>query len=153
MIEIYYNDTDQLPNHKQIENFVTNVFNYLVSDEQIELCLLLSNNNFLQQLNLQYRKKDEPTDVLSFNSKQADIEWVNTNIEDYNDNVKYLGDIAISLEKVRENAEYFNVSFDEELKRLIIHGFLHLLGYDHQTNDNNEPMLIKQEIILNKLNS
>jgi probable rRNA maturation factor len=64
-------------------------------------------------------------------------------------NEPYLpGDIVISLDALRENAGFFKVSEDEELRRLIIHGILHLAGNDHASNDPGEPMLVKQENIL-----
>jgi len=61
------------------------------------------------------------------------------------------GDIIISLETVEENSKYFKVSYEEELKRVLIHGILHLMGLDHETNSEDEEMLIKQEKILKDL--
>jgi probable rRNA maturation factor len=61
------------------------------------------------------------------------------------------GDIVISLETLEENARYFNTTEDEELRRLLIHGILHLNGMDHETNDKTEPMLELQEAILTRL--
>jgi rRNA maturation RNase YbeY len=58
------------------------------------------------------------------------------------------GDIVISLETLKTNAAYFHVDEDEELRRLIIHGILHLAGFDHPTNNPEEPMLVLQEKIL-----
>jgi len=61
------------------------------------------------------------------------------------------GDIIISLDSVYENAKYFVVNKEEELKRVIIHGILHLKGYDHATNEKDEEMLIFQEEILKRI--
>jgi probable rRNA maturation factor len=61
------------------------------------------------------------------------------------------GDIVISLESLAENSGYFHVSQDEELRRLLIHGILHLDGYDHDTNEGTEPMLQLQERLLAEL--
>ena len=108
-----------------------------------ELSVLLCGNKTITQLNGQYRNKPEPTDILSFNLGAKVID---------DDNVVYLpGDIVISLETLRENAGYFQTSEDEELRRLLIHGILHLDGMNHTTTDRNEPMLALQEEILKRL--
>lgn len=80
-----------------------------------EVSLLFTDNGRIRGLNKEFRGKDKPTDVLSF-PMEDDI---------------VLGDIAISVDKTKEQAEEFGVTFDEELARLIVHGLLHLLGYDH----------------------
>ncbi|MDY4609289.1 MAG: rRNA maturation RNase YbeY [Sphaerochaetaceae bacterium] len=67
------------------------------------------------------------------------------------DQPRMLGDMVISLDSLKRNADYFSVSEDEELYRLLIHGVLHLLGEDHATNDPSEPMLQKQEGLLIQL--
>lgn len=89
-----------------------------------ELSVLFCSDPFIQELNKQYRKIDAPTDVLSFENgeKYTDeegSEWIEA------------GDIVISLDTLPKNCLYFDVSADEELKRLLIHGMLHLNGYDH----------------------
>ena len=102
-----------------------------------ELSVLLCNNKYIKSLNAVYLNKDEATDVLSFplgeQSPGGSI---------------LAGDLVISLDALGENAGFFKVSEDEELRRLIVHGILHLSGYDHSTNEATEPMLIKQEEIL-----
>jgi probable rRNA maturation factor len=113
-----------------------------------ELSILLCTNKIIKDLNKQYRNKDEPTDILSFNLGET--------MQDGNKSVYLPGDIVISLETLHENAEYFQIPEDEELRRLLIHGILHLDGMDHSNPvctgiDNNEPMLILQEEILYKL--
>jgi probable rRNA maturation factor len=104
-----------------------------------DLSVLFCDNAFIRSLNARYRNRDEATDVLSFNLGETDGE-------------RYLpGDIVISLEKVMENADYFKVPPDEELRRLLIHGILHLSGMDHAGNGKEEPMLRKQEALLEAL--
>jgi len=105
-----------------------------------ELSVLFCGNRFIKSLNAQYRGKDEPTDVLSFP------------IGEKNGGRFLAGDIAISLNAVKENARFFKVSEDEELRRLLVHGILHLSGSDHATNGAEEPMLKTQEEILISLN-
>lgn len=109
-----------------------------------EISVLFTDDTLIQTLNKEYRNKDEPTDVLSF---EQDVYY------ELPDNTRqYLaGDIAISLPAVTRNAENWNVPYQEELYRLLLHGILHLAGYDHATNDASEPMLIKQEALMKSL--
>jgi probable rRNA maturation factor len=108
-----------------------------------DLSILLCGDSYIRKLNAQYRGRDEATDVLSF--------ALGENCPDGEGNSRYLpGDIAVSLETLEENTRYFEVSFDEELRRVIIHGILHLDGMDHRTNGKDEPMLLLQEELLRK---
>jgi len=108
-----------------------------------ELSVLFCGDKTITDLNRQYRYKNEPTDILSFNLGETIKEGEKTT---------YLpGDIVISLDTLKENAQYFQTPQDEELRRLLIHGILHLDGMDHKTLENDEPMLVLQEKILNKL--
>jgi len=77
--------------------------------------IILVGNALLHRLNRRFRKKDAPTDVLSFNFDLPD----------------FLGEIYISLPRVRQQAKTYDCSFSEELWRLTVHGLFHLLGYDH----------------------
>jgi probable rRNA maturation factor len=77
--------------------------------------LVLVSDAEIQRLNRRFRHKDKPTDVLSFSMDEDGV----------------LGDIAISTETTRRNAKKYGVSYKTEMKRLVIHGVLHLLGYDH----------------------
>lgn len=105
-----------------------------------EVSILFCSDNFIQTLNREYRSIDAPTDVLSFSMGEWDTVG--------SCKIFRAGDIVISLPAVQRNAEEFNVNADEELKRLLIHGILHLNGMDHETNEAAEPMLLKQEAIL-----
>lgn len=79
-----------------------------------DFSILFTDNSEIQNLNAQFRNKNKPTDVLSFEGDES-----------------YLGDLVISVEKAKRQAREFSCSLQEELVRLIIHGFLHLHGYDH----------------------
>ena len=105
--------------------------------------LLFCDDDFIQTLNQNYRQKDEPTDVLSFP--------LGDTVEQEGGSVFLAGDIVISLPALQRNAVDFSVSPNEELKRLILHGLLHLSGMDHITNALDEPMLALQETILTQL--
>jgi probable rRNA maturation factor len=108
-----------------------------------ELSVLFCDDKTISNLNCQYRGKNEPTDILSFNLGET--------IEEKGKTTFLPGDIVISLDTLKENALYFQTREDEELRRLLIHGILHLDGMDHKTLEKNEPMLALQEEILNKL--
>lgn len=106
----------------KVEPFIQTVLQKLNYDNE-EISVLFCSDEFIKELNKQYRNIDSATDVLSFE-----------NGEEYEDEEglwKNVGDIAISLETLPKNAEYFEVDTNTELKRLIIHGILHLNGMDH----------------------
>ena len=104
------------------------------------LSVLFCNNRYIKSLNASYRSKDEATDVLSFPLGETDP------------NGRFIaGDIVISLEALEENARFFKVTENEELRRLLVHGILHLSGRDHVTNGTGEAMLKMQEEILLRL--
>jgi probable rRNA maturation factor len=90
---------------------------------ETEVSLVFLNLKQMQQYNKDYRKKNYPTDVLSFPVNEPTEE-----------NRLYLGDILICIDKARENAEGARHSVDQELQVLILHGILHLMGYDHETD-------------------
>ena len=106
-----------------VEPFVQTVMEKLSYDKE-EISVLFCSNEFIQELNKNYRQIDSATDVLSFE-----------NGEEYEDEEGvwfYAGDIAVSLDMLPENAEYFETDANTELKRLLIHGVLHLNGMDHE---------------------
>lgn len=108
---------------KNIEPFVGSVMDEMGYDGE-EISVMFCNDVFIQNLNKEYRNIDAPTDVLSFENGDSYT-------DDENNVWTCIGDIAISLETLPKNAAYFEVSENEELKRLIIHGILHLHGMDH----------------------
>lgn len=106
-----------------VEPFVQKAMNEAGYDKQ-EISVFFCTDSFIQNLNREYRNIDSPTDVLSFENGEVyededGTEWTAA------------GDIAISLETLPKNASYFEVDENEELKRLLIHGMLHLNGLDH----------------------
>jgi len=120
------------------KTYILKVLQFLKKDKW-DLSVLFCGNTRIRNLNLRYRDKDEPTDVLSFFLGE-------TRRGRY-----FPGDIVISLETLEENAAYFKVEPDEELRRLLVHGILHLDGMDHETNEKGEPMLQLQEKVLAEL--
>ncbi|MDR0315321.1 MAG: rRNA maturation RNase YbeY [Treponema sp.] len=126
-----------------LNNFALKVLAEIGRDNW-DLSVLLCGDQTILSLNAQYRDKPESTDVLSFELGAYDT--------GKDGSTRYLpGDIVISLDTLKENARYFETPEDEELRRLLIHGILHLDGMDHKTNDDSEPMITLQEHILEKL--
>jgi len=120
--------------------FVQTVLDKLGLDRW-ELSVMFCRDDYIAELNKQYRSIEGPTDILSF--EQGD-EYVG----DDNETWFTAGDLVISIDSLADNAKQFSVSENEELKRLLIHGILHLNGMDHTTNDTDEEMLQVQEKIL-----
>jgi probable rRNA maturation factor len=114
-----------------------------------DVSILFCNDAYIQELNRRYRRKDEATDVLSFPADES--------VSENGERRRIAGDIVISLESLPKNAQRFDVSEDEELRRLLIHGILHLNGLNHTIDDINaealraEPMLLLQEKIIREL--
>ena len=109
---------------------------------KVELSVSIVSNDEKKELNRTYRDKNEPTDVLSF--QMDHIEQSDPDL----DLPIMMGDIIISIDKVREQKERYNHSFERELVFLAIHGFLHLLGYTHDTKEDERVMFQKQDNIL-----
>jgi len=117
---------------------------------QGEVVVTLVDDDRIQELNRDYRQIDRPTDVLSFAMNEQDEEEMEIIYEE--DLLPpMLGDIVISIPRAMEQAKEYGHSFERELGFLTVHGFLHLLGYDHQTEAEEEQMFSKQERVLEEL--
>ena len=104
-------------------------------------------NTFIHQLNRDYRKIDRPTDVISF----AFLDGESDREAQLNGGgIVCLGDIYISIDKAKEQAEEYGHSLNRELSFLFVHGLLHLLGYDHMTPEDEKVMFALQDEILPK---
>jgi len=90
---------------------------------ECELSLVLTSDKEIQKLNYRYRGKNKATDVLSFSMIEGEVGLVHSTC---------LGDIVISLDTAKKQAQEYNVNLYQELLRLLIHGILHLTGYDHE---------------------
>ena len=110
-----------------------------LGQHQAELSLLLTDDATVQDLNRTYRGVDKTTDVLSFSQREGDKpdQWDNL-----------LGDIIISIEQARRQAEEYGHSMAREVGFLTVHGVLHLLGWDHEAADAERRMMAKTEEIL-----
>jgi probable rRNA maturation factor len=133
---------------ENVEPFVQKALGQLKFDGE-EISMLLCNDTYMQELNKTYRNIDSTTDVLSF---ENDEEY-----EDEEGKWKCVGDIVISLDTLPVNADYFEEDRNAELKRLIVHGLLHLNGMDHgeeHIEKGSTPvceMLVLQENVLENL--
>lgn len=112
-----------------------------------EISFTLVDNKEIHRLNKKYRNIDRPTDVLSFPL----IDFENEEMPDGSSTI-YLGDIIISIEKAKQQAEEYGHSVERELAFLTAHSMLHLLGYDHMTEEEEKDMFARQRAILDNLN-
>jgi probable rRNA maturation factor len=121
--------------------------------EQGEVALTFVDNTRIHELNLEYRGIDRPTDVLSFAMNESgedelDIIYEVEEGKALEDVPDVLGDIIISVTRAQEQALEYGHSLERELGFLFVHGFLHLLGYDHQDEASEAEMMSKQEKVL-----
>ncbi|WP_206166982.1 rRNA maturation RNase YbeY [Mammaliicoccus sciuri] len=128
----------------QIESLLTFAAKKEDITEEAELSISFVDEEEIQAINRDYRDKDKVTDVISFSLEEDEPE-----IEGL-DMPRVLGDIIICLEVAKEQAESYNHSLSRELGFLALHGFLHLLGYDHMTEEDEKEMFSRQDEILNE---
>ena len=124
--------------------------------DQGEVALTFVDNTRIHELNLEYRGIDRPTDVLSFAMNESgedelDIIYEVEEGEALEDVPDVLGDIIISVTRAQEQAQEYGHSLERELGFLFVHGFLHLLGYDHQDEASEAEMMSKQEKVLTQV--
>lgn len=118
------------------------------------LNVILTNPHNIKEINKKYRNIDKETDVLSFPmfQKEEIDELIKKSNLDKNDVEDVIGDIVVSIERVKEQAKEYNHSFDRELAYMVVHGFYHIIGYDHMVESDKKVMREKEEYVLNKLN-
>lgn len=139
------------------EEIIRAALDYVSCPYECEVNILLTDNNGIQETNKDMRNIDTPTDVLSFPmidfQSEGDFSLVEDDISLFNADTGelLLGDIMISLEKVKEQAEQFNHSIKREYAFLIAHSMLHLSGYDHMEEDERIRMERMQDEILQQV--
>lgn len=134
---------------KKVIKIITNHFPLLKQIRQIELAILLTNNTKMHQLNSEFRDKDKTTNVLSFPDMTDDLKKV----LEFGKTCDYirLGDLAFGYDVVIKESEEQNKCFEHHFMHLLIHGILHLIGLDHETNDKDADIMEAAEIaILNE---
>lgn len=113
--------------------------------QEAELSINFVDNKKIQALNRNYRQINKPTDVLSFAMQEIGEGEIDILDEDL---PLLLGDIVISVDKAKEQAKSYDHSLERELCFLALHGFLHLIGYDHMTKEDEQQMFSRQKVIL-----
>jgi metalloprotein, YbeY family len=137
---------EEFLDEKKIENFIKFILENEYKEEygknDYYLSLLIADNKIIKQINKEYRNKDTETDVISFAYNETE------NIG----GVNVLGDIIISLEKVKNQSKEYGHSEEREFYYVLCHGMLHLLGYDHIEEEDKKIMRKREEEILEKFN-
>ena len=119
-------------------------------EDKLLVSITLTNPENIRKLNKEYRNIDKSTDVLSFPMFERD-EIQNMIKKQEFEHEDMLGDLVISVEKVKEQAEEYGHSFERELSYMLVHGFYHLMGYDHIKEEDKKEMRPKEEKILSDL--
>tara|TARA_B100001123_G_C14682963_1_gene778199 strand:+ start:24 stop:527 length:504 start_codon:yes stop_codon:yes gene_type:complete len=140
--EICHKDLDRLI--PQILDQVRKTFSNFLSTGHVDL--ILADNAFIQDLNYRYRGQNRPTNVLSF--PQSDFKKGKIEPED---EFVLLGDIVMAYEVIAHEAKQENKPFLDHFSHLLVHGMLHLLGFDHETNDDQQEMESFEVKILSKI--
>ncbi len=153
ILEINYVDTEENPENENLIKFVLKKCFEIENMDKLGLyvSVTLTCPSYIRKINNEYRNIDKETDVLSFpmfekNEIDSMIEAGNNIVHDV------LGDIIVSVDRVKEQAIEYGHSFERELAYMIVHGFYHLMGYDHMTDDDKVKMRAKEENVLEKLN-
>lgn len=122
---------------------------YLKLAEDTEMSVTFMDNKQIHEYNREYRNIDKPTDVISFALEDEADDFPILDDELFEDLPKNIGDILVSVEKVTEQAEYLGHSWERELGFLVVHGFLHLNGYDHMLSEEDEKEMfdLQREIL------
>ncbi|AXZ23311.1 rRNA maturation RNase YbeY [Staphylococcus warneri] len=148
MFTIDFSDHTELVKDEWYEQ-IEKLLNFAKQEEQInedaELSITFVDKSEIQEINKMYRDKDKVTDVISFalEEDEPDIDMSEFNIP------RVLGDIIICTDVAQEQSESYGHSFERELGFLALHGFLHLLGYDHMNEEDEKEMFGRQDGILN----
>ena len=128
---------------KRLQKAIFTAFHFLGFETEPEVTLQVTNDHTIQEFNLQYRGIDEVTDVLSFENAFTDPE----------SGESYLGDILISFETAKRQADLRELDLMAELEMLLVHGILHLAGMDHALQTEWQEMSALQDAILTELNN
>ena len=102
------------------------------------ISIIICDNSYIRSMNREYRSIDEPTDVLSFSNREAPFPGIEADLDE-------VGDVFISAERALAQSGEYRVPFADEMKRLIVHGMLHLAGYDHERSDRDERIMLEKE--------
>ena len=152
MYEIEYKD---IRKNKKYDEAISKVLEKCfevenIPNEKMIVSVILTNSENIREYNREYRNIDKATDVLSFpmfEKTEIDEMIKNKSFE----HMDVLGDMIISIEQVKEQAEEYGHSFERELSYMVVHSFYHLMGYDHIKDEDKVLMRPKEEYVLNLL--
>lgn len=153
LVELVYKDVEE---NKEYDELINTVVETCFKVEKIEklqlyLSITLTTPAEIKKINKEFRNIDKETDVLSFPmfEKNELDEMIKVG---KNEILEALGDIVISVDRVKEQAKEYGHSFERELAYMVVHGFYHVMGYDHMEENDKIVMRAKEENILNILN-
>ena len=136
MISFNYELNFKLANEEELSKWISLVIS-MEEFREGDINYIFCNDDYLHKLNVEFLKHNTLTDIISF---------------DYTVGKELHGDIFVSIERVKENAKDFNVSFEDELNRVLVHGVLHYCGYKDKSEDDTEVMRAKENHYLSQLN-
>ena len=152
ILEIEFLDIDENEEYKKI---IRKVIETCFEEEKLQnsklyVNVILTNPKNIKEINTKFRKIEKETDVLSFPMfEKEDIEFFKNS---ENEIEEVLGDIIVSIERVKEQAIEYGHSFEREFAYMLVHGFYHLRGYDHMEKEEKAQMREKEENVLSQLN-
>lgn len=145
----FLDETDEIRDEDM--ELLERLLNFAAEKEKVdngsELSVTFVTNDRIQEINREYRDKNRPTDVISFAMEElgeGEIPLIGADMP------RVLGDIIISVAKTKEQADEYGHSFRRELGFLAVHGFLHLLGYDHEEEAEEKKMFARQKELLDE---
>ncbi len=147
LAEITYEGIEE---DKKFQEIIDKVYETCFKEEglyngKIYLSIIISNEEYIKKINSKFRNVDSITDVLSFPMFEKE------EIESIKQQEEVLGDIIICIPRVQSQAEEFGHGFDREFAYMLVHGFYHLMGYDHMEEEDKNKMRAKEENILKKV--
>jgi len=125
---------------KTIQLLVRDILTSEKADLSVDVIFV--DDKFMRQLNKKFTKREKTTDVLSFGMREGKLQTIE---------YPCLGDVYVSLDQAKRQAVEYKVGFEEEIARLVAHGLLHLLGYDHTNKKEENIMRKKEEVYLKKM--
>lgn len=153
LVELVYKDVEE---NSEYEKLINIVIDKCFSVEKLEklnlyISITLTTPAEIRKINNEFRNIDKETDVLSF--PMFEKNEIDSIVESgRNDIPETIGDIIISVDRVAEQAKEYGHSFERELAYMVVHGFYHLMGYDHMVEEDKVVMRAKEENVLNMLN-
>ncbi len=153
LFEIQYEDIEEKKEYETIiDKIITECFRVEnLLNSKLYVSITLTTPKVIKKLNKEYRNLDKETDVLSFPMfEKSELDKKIKNQDFSNEDI--LGDMVISIPRVKEQAKEYGHSFERELSYMVVHSFYHLMGYDHIKDEDKQIMRPKEEYILNNLN-